>query len=472
MRSPPSLAALGIGCALLVALHRGAAGPTPPATAEPEASDVPALEYEKYRLANGLEVILHQDSSLPLVAVNLWYHVGPAHEPAGRSGFAHLMEHLMFEGSQHVGKRFDALLESAGATNANGTTSWDRTNYFETVPREYLELVLWLESDRMGFLLPAVTPERFRMQRRVVQNERRESYDNAPYGPSTLKLFNTLFPRGHPYHGAIIGSMADLSAATLQDVHDFFRSFYAPGNATLAIVGDFQPNTAKRLVQRYFGPVPAGKVVARRRPGTAPPRSPRRVVVAEPVKLARVRMGWISPPAYSQDELPLDLASLILAGGKATRLYRALVVEQQLASEVNAYLDANELCSIAVVDALVSHGRSAEAVEQALDAVLAELGRSGPTRDELERAKRHRLVDVLSELQLLNGADGESGRAGLLQRFNHYLGNPGYLPSYVHRLRQVSVSDVRHAVATHLGRRGRVVVVTQPRSDSSSVSSE
>jgi len=209
-----------------------------------------AIAFEQFQLANGLKVILHSDRSLPLVAVNVWYHVGPANEPAHRSGFAHLFEHLMFEGSKHVGREFDRVLESIGATNSNGTTSWDRTNYFETAPSENLETLLWLESDRMGFMIDTLTEERLDVQRDVVKNERRQSYENAPYGPSSLAMLNALFPEGHPYHGAVIGSMADLSAATLADVTEFFRQYYAPSNATLCVAGDLDLAQAKALIGR------------------------------------------------------------------------------------------------------------------------------------------------------------------------------------------------------------------------------
>src|SRR5688572_622487 len=241
------------------------AAPSPPAAAagagtpQPKSAESTAggrqenvgLAFEKYSLKNGLGVILHQDRSLPLVAVNLWYHVGPANEPPGRSGFAHLFEHLMFEGSRHVGREFDRLLESVGATNVNGTTSWDRTNYFETVPREQLELVLWIESDRMGFMLDGLDQERLDVQREVVKNERRQTYENAPYGPSMLALLDTLFPNGTPYHGAVIGSMEDLTRAELGDVRAFFQAYYAPSNATLALAGDFEIEAAKTLIQKY-----------------------------------------------------------------------------------------------------------------------------------------------------------------------------------------------------------------------------
>ncbi len=204
-------------------------------------------------------MILHSDRSLPLIAVNVWYHAGPANEPAHRSGFAHLFEHLMFEGSKHVGHEFDRILESIGATNSNGTTSWDRTNYFETAPSENLETLLWLESDRMGYMIDTLTQERLDVQRDVVKNERRQSYENAPYGPSSLALLNGLFPEGHPYHGAVIGSMQDLSAASLGDVTEFFRQYYAPSNATLCIAGDLDVTRAKALIERYFGTLPDRK---------------------------------------------------------------------------------------------------------------------------------------------------------------------------------------------------------------------
>jgi zinc protease len=455
-------ALLLVAAAMLALPPRSGAQPAAAAAAQLTPASIPSLAYDKYGLANGLEVILHQDRSLPLVAVNIWYHVGPAHEPAGRSGFAHLFEHLMYQGSKHVGRRFDRLLESAGATNANGTTSWDRTNYFVTVPREHLELVLWLESDRMGFLLDSLTQRSLDLQREVVKNERRESFDNAPYGPSTLTLLNTLFPKQHPYHGAIIGSLADLSAASLQDARAFFRSYYAPSNATLAIVGDFDRSRAARLVWRYFGTLPSKPPPPHRRQVTPPLRNSQRIVVEEPVQLGKVSIGWITPPAYSKADLPLDLAMLILAEGKATRLYRALVVEQQLASEVAASLDSNELCSMALIEAMAKAGTPIERVEQALDQELADLAASGPTPGELARAKRRRLVGLLNDLQPLNGGAGESGRAGILQRFNHYLGDPGYLKTYVARVQRVYAAEVRRAVRRYLRPEARVVVITQP----------
>ncbi len=278
------------------------------------------VPYEKYVLNNGLTVILHHDASQNNVAVNVWYHAGPVNEPPQRSGFAHLFEHLMFEGSKYAGRKFDALLEAAGGTNMNGTTSWDRTNYFETVPSEHLELALWLESDRMGFMIDGVNQERLDVQREVVKNERRESLENQPDGPSYLALMDALFPPGHPYNGAVIGSMADLSRASLQDVHAFFNDFYAPGNATLTLAGNFEPSQAREWIERYFGGLQARSVRPSPQRADVPALHGARLTVDEDVELPRVTWAWRTPPAYSEADAPLQLAARILAGGKASRL--------------------------------------------------------------------------------------------------------------------------------------------------------
>jgi zinc protease len=420
------------------------------------------VPFEKYALDNGLTVLLHRDASLPIVAVEVWYRVGPVNEPPGRSGFAHLFEHLMFEGSRHVGREFDKLLESIGATNVNGTTSWDRTNYFETVPREHLELVLWIESDRMGFLLDAVDQERLDIQRDVVKNERRQSYENAPYGPSTLAMLDAMFPAGHPYHGAVIGSMQDLSAATLDDVGDFFNAYYAPSNAVVALAGDFDPQGARALIQKYFGSLPKKPPTRVARPTTPPLAKPIRLTVNEPVELARVSFGWITPPAYTPADIVLDVTSTLLAGGRATLLYQELVVKEKIASDVGAELDSNALASMTTLTATAASGKTPEELERAMDRVLEALGTKGPTPAELDRAKRRIRLSMLSDLELLNGHGGESGRAGMLLRFEQYLGDPGYLPKYLAALDAVSANDVKRSVREQLARDARVVVVTRP----------
>ena len=435
-----------------------------PANAPPVAAVAkrPEIPFEKLTLPNGLGVILQHDASLPLVAVNIWYHVGPRNEAPGRSGFAHLFEHLMFSGSRHVGRDFDVLLESVGATNVNGTTSYDRTNYFETVPRDQLDMVLWIESDRMGYLLDVLDQGLLDVQRDVVKNERRQSYDNAPYGPSYLALLDALFPAGHPYNGAVIGSMADLSAATLDDVKGFFRDYYTPSNATLAIAGDFDPVAVKASIQKYFG-----TLVNRAKKSTpelnVPPPRYGRYEVEEPFELAEVTYGNRTPPAYTADDVIVDVAMATLAGGKATRLYQTLVVDKKLASDVSASQDSNQLSGIVTVSATAATGKTVAELESALSDALGALEKTGPTPVELERAKRRILLSTLKSLELLNGPSGEGGRAGLLQRFQHYTGDPGYLPKWVEQIEKVSGADVQRALREHLSAQKRVTVVTQPR---------
>lgn len=451
----PKYRALALAVTLVTAAPTSHADPAPTRRLE--------IPFEKYTLENGLEIILHRDTSLPLVAVSIWYHVGPVNEPPGRSGFAHLFEHLMFTGSKHVGTRFDTLLEGAGATNVNGTTNWDRTNYFETVPREHLELALWIESDRMGYFLDTLSVDRLEVQRGVVKNERRQSYEDTPYGPSSLTLLDSLFPEGHPYHGAVIGSMKDLDAAKLGDAEAFFRSYYAPANATLTLAGDFEPAQVKTWITRYFASLPKRPKPQASRTVTPPLSQEQRHDVVESVELAKVSMGFITSPAYSKDAAALEVAAHVLAGGKATRLYQKLVVEKKVASEVEADYDENALAGIFSVSAVSASGKTPKAVESELDAVLDKLGKSGPTAAELSRAKRRLSLGLLSSLQRLNGGDGESGRAGLLQRFNHYLGDPGQLEKYHAGLQAVTAADVARVVREQLAPNRRVVVTTLPK---------
>jgi zinc protease len=466
---------LSLAAALCFATEVMAAAPVAPAPSaapeqpkaateahKPNPFDVP---FEKYSLPNGLEVILHHDPSLPLVAVNTWYHVGPSSEPKGRSGFAHLFEHLMFEGSKHVGHEFDRLLESVGATNVNGTTSWDRTNYFQTVPRENLELVLWLESDRMGFLLDALTPERLEVQRDVVKNERRQRYENSPYGASELAMYEALFPPDHPYHGAVIGSMEDLSRATMDDVKAFFRAFYSPSNATLAIAGDFDPAIAKAFIEKYYGSLPSSPRPSTRLATTPPLSASVHKEIQEPVQLARVAKGWLTPPAYSPDDTTLDVVATLLAGGKATPLYQNLVVKQKVASDVNAALDSNRLTSMFEIDATVAAGTPPKNAEAALDKALSDFTTKGPTPAELDRAKRQIRLHVLNDLQRLDGDGGESGRAGTLQRMNEYLGDPGKLPAYIERMNAVTAEDVKRVMKQYLSPTTSVVITTVPKQE-------
>jgi zinc protease len=466
---PRAAAAVRPAAANVPARRVSAASPDTTNTAAPLTDSALALAarsfeipFEKYTLDNGLEVILHADPTLPNVAVNLWYHVGPANEPKGRSGFAHLFEHLMFEGSKHAGRDFDTLLESVGGTNMNGTTSFDRTNYFETVPSEQLELALWLESDRMGFMIDALTEDRLEVQRGVVLNERRQSYENRPYGPSELLLYDTLFPAGHPYHGNVIGSIEDLNRATMSDVSAFFSAYYAPSNATLTLAGDIDPERTKQLVERYFGSLPKRPRPARRELVTPALTAPVRLELEEGVSLAKITMAWIVPPSFSPEEAALELGARVLGSGKASRLYQELVVTG-LAANVDAWLDDNELASVIGIDVMVASGVPVARVEQALDRSLQQLIDAGPTERELARAKKGTFVDLASSLQLLNSGGGDGGRAGVLQKLNHYLGDPGRLPQEMKKVENVQAREIESALRTHLARERRLTVITRPQ---------
>ncbi len=444
---------IGVGVVLLLSTLTFAASAAPP-------SSPFEIPHEKYQLSNGLEVILHRDPSLPMVAVNIWYHVGPANEPSGRSGFAHLFEHLMFEGSKYAGDQFDYLLESVGGTNMNGTTSWDRTNYYETVPAEQLGLALWLEADRMGFMIDTLTAEGLEVQREVVKNERRENYDNQPYGPSSLALYDALFPPQHPYHGAIIGSMEDLSRATISDVQAFFQEYYSPGNATLVLAGNFETTTTRALIDKYFGTLPArGPRIKPRR--AQQPSHATRLEVVEDVQLAQLVYAWPVPKAFSAEEPSLELATQILGQGKASRLYQALVASGSCNS-ASASLDSNELASVLTVHARVASGKTIEEVEATIRDVLQRFAAEGPTADELSRAKTAIKLYYASQLQTLNDYGGEGGRAGLLQRFNHYVGDPGALPRWIQSHEAVTGEQLRSNSAAYLDPDRAIVLITRP----------
>src|SRR5262245_27311319 len=327
-------------------------------SAAPE-SDIPKLDFEKYTLPNGLDVILRKDSRLPVVAVDLWYHVGPANEDKGRTGFAHLFEHMMFQCSKHVpcDQHFQ-LLEAAGASDLNGTTDYDRTNYFETVPSNQLELALWLESDRMGYLLDKVDQAALANQQDVVRNERRQSVDTQPYGMAEEALVQALFPNGHPYYGNVIGSHADIQAAKLDDVKKFFRQYYAPNNAGLAIVGDFDPAQTKKLVEKYFGTLKRGPAVPPIDATTPKITAERRKVVPSRVELPRVYMAWITSPIFKPGDADADLASSILGGGRSSRLYKKLVYEKQIAQNVSATQQSLILGSVFQIEATARPGHT------------------------------------------------------------------------------------------------------------------
>ena len=288
-----------------------------------------SIDFEKYTLTNGLQVILHQDQALPITAVNLWYHVGSKDEDPGRTGFAHLFEHIMFEGSKNHNTDFFEPLEKVGA-NINGSTTHDRTNYWTNVPANHLEMVLWLESDRMGFLLEALDQNRLDLQRDVVKNERRQSYENRPYGKSHLALESAVFPSPHPYSWPIIGSQEDLTAAELDDVKAFFNKYYSPNNASLTIAGDIDLEDTIEQIERYFGSLPPGPTVDRVKQMDSPLVGESRLDMRDKVQLPRLSLVWPTGPMFGPDEAALDLMASILGDGKTSRLYRELVYERQI----------------------------------------------------------------------------------------------------------------------------------------------
>jgi zinc protease len=417
---------------------------------------LPTIKFEKYTLPNGLVVILSEDHRLPLVSTNIWYHVGPANELPGRTGFAHLFEHMMFEGSKHVpGNAHIRYLEAAGASDLNGTTDFDRTNYFETLPPNQLELALWLESDRMGYLPDKLDQASLTNQQDVVRNERRQSIENSPYGIVEEGVFHMLFPKSHPYHADVMGSHADIQAAKLEDVRNFFKLYYAPNNASLAIVGDFDPAQARQYVEKYFGPLKRGAPVPKISAVTPPITAERRAVIHDQVELPRVYMAWLTPSIFKPGDADADLSAEILGGGKSSRLYKKLVYEKQIALDVSASQQSLILGSIFEIVVTARPGHTADEMEKAVDEELAAFRKSGPTSIELERARNGIETGMIQGLERLGGFGGVADR---LNEYNHYLGNPGYFPQDVHRYQSATTDSIRAFAEAQLKPTARVVI--------------
>jgi zinc protease len=421
-----------------------------------------AIPHEKYTLPNGLEVLLSRDPKLPVVAVNVWYHVGAWHEQPGRSGFAHLFEHMMFQGSRHVPDDVHiSLLEQLGATDLNGTTNFDRTNYFQTVPAHHLETALWLESDRMGFLLDAVDEPKLRTQKEVVKNERRQGVETQPYGLAQERMWQALFPAPHPYHGRVIGSMKDLEAATLEEVKDFFRAWYTPANATLAVVGDFEPEQARALIEKYFGTLPA--TPRPERPAVQPARLTQEVVLRHEEKVGTVpvvMMGWHSPAYFTSGDATADVLASALGTGKSSRLYQRLVLDKGLAQSVSAHQQSLGAQSVFTVEAVARPGVSSEALRRETDAVLEEVRERGVRREELERARTRFETEMLGGLQSVGGF---GGKADVLQSYNHFVGDPGYLAQDLARYEAVTEEDLKAFAREVLRPDARVVLLAEPQ---------
>ena len=432
------LCALAVGC--------GGAPALAPPTAAQVPTGAPQIDVESYTLDNGLTVLLNHDDRLPVVAVEVRYLVGSSHEVEGRSGFAHLFEHLMFQGSANYDEEYFKPIERIGG-GINGTTSNDRTNYYERIPREYLEMVLWMESDRMENLPPALTQAKLDNQRDVVKNERRQSYEDRPYGMFWLRAFEALYPKGHPYDHTPIGSHEDLTAASLDDVKSFFGTYYVPANAVLTIVGDFDRDGIKPLVQKNFGHIAAGK----RAPRPAAPMptlaEDTHLVEKDEVKLPRVHFLWHTPALYADGDAALDLLSSVLTDGKTSRLYKPLVYEQKVASDVSAYQVSMAIGSFYVVQATAAPGKSLDDVISSLDTALQTALATPPTDDEMTRVVNGWKKSFFGRVESV------LGRARLLSNYFHLTGSADYLAQDLARYTQLSAAQVHGEAQKWLGKK-------------------
>jgi zinc protease len=428
-----------------------------PAPAKP--LKLPELKYEKYVLANGLTVITHEDHRLPLVAIDLWYHVGPLNERPGRTGFAHLFEHMMFEGSAHDHEKDPMIyLEGAGATDLNGTTSFDRTNYFETLPANLLERGLWLESDRMGFLMETLDRTKLANQRDVVRNERRQG-EGRPYDLAGEKMYQLLFPKEHPYYADVIGSHADIEAARIADIRDFHQQFYTPNNASIAIAGDFDPKQLKALLTKYFGPIPQGPPVEPVKVVTPAITAQRRATVTDTVRLPQLRVAWLSPAAFTPGQNDIDVATFALGGAKTSRLSQAMIYKNSVAQSVRCSSDSLKLTSITECTVTAKPGVKLEDLEATLWSEVAKLQADGPTQQEVDAAKAGSLTRTVTGLQRLGGFGGV---ADTLDYYNQYTGDPGYLTKDLADLQAVTAASAKAAAAKYLTKDSAVVVYCVP----------
>ncbi|MGH9346087.1 MAG: M16 family metallopeptidase [Vicinamibacterales bacterium] len=423
------------------------------------------LPYTKYTLANGLDVLVHEDHHVPIVAVNVWYHVGSKDERPGRTGFAHLFEHLMFEGSEHHNTGYFPPLQQAGAL-LNGSTNADRTNYWEVVPTSAIDLALWMESDRMGYLLPALTRERFETQRDIVLNERRQNYENRPYGLAVMAMTEALFPPDHPYHWLTIGGADDIRAMQLEDVHAFFRAYYHPANASLALAGDIRADAAFELAERYFGEIPTGARPDRVK-ATASLDREVRLVLEDRVEMPRLYMAWHSPAMFADGDAEMDLFADLLANGKTSRLYRTLVYERRLALDVSAFQSSRELGSFFMLVATATPGAPLADTAAAIDAELAQVVATGPTEAEMERAEAQAEAHFIYRLQTVGGFGGKSDQ---LNAYNVLRNDPGFFARDLARYRDATAESVRAAAERHLRADARVTLSVVPRGQAAALS--
>jgi predicted Zn-dependent peptidase len=424
------------------------------------------IPYTEVFLENGLQLLLSEDHDVPTVFVDVWYHVGSKDEVEGRSGFAHLFEHLMFQGSENRNTDYFVPLQAVGAS-INGTTSTDRTNYFEGLPAEHLPLALWLEADRMGWLV--LNEERLANQQDVVRNERRQRYENPPYGDVWVTLLGNVYAAGHPYHHPTIGNHEDLEAATIEDVKAFYSKWYTPDNATLAIVGDIDIEATKALVERYFGAIPRSETAVER-------KKPERVALAEEnvirqerdVPLHKVWIAWPTPAFFTDGDADLDILSSSLVGGSSSRLEKRLVHELRIAKDISAFQASSELSSTFVINATAAAGHSTDELVAEIDIVLAELRETGPTADEIELGK----IDY--EVRHIAGLASNNAKAEALQRYNHFVNTPDYVAQDLARYSKITPESAKDAANAYLPADKRVVlhVTPKPAEDAESPNNE
>ena len=435
----------------MLALAASAFAQTPPPKLE--------LKYTQFTLPNGLTVIFHEDHSVPIATVNMWYHVGSAREKQGRTGFAHLFEHLMFMGSGHVKPgEFDAWLEAAGGDN-NGSTETDRTNYWINVPSNAVDLALFLESDRMGYLLDSMTPKTVDAQRDVVKNERRQSYENRPYGMAEVMMSEMLYPQGHPYHWPVIGYMEDLTAASYEDVVEFFKKYYSPANASLVVAGDIDSAKTRAAVEKWFGDVKPGPAAE---PMTIPGAQLTGVqskTITDRVQLPRLYLAWLTPRHLEPGDGALDVVADVLAGGKNSRLYKRLVYDMQIAQDVSAFQSSGAISSAFQIVATPRPGHAVGELQKVIDEEIQKLQREEPTDHELQRSINQIESSFFNRMERVGGF---GGKADQLNAYFTETGDPDWFNEDLNRYRGVSASDIRAAAAQYLPLDRRVELIVEP----------
>src|SRR6266540_3754023 len=450
--------------ALLLAIALAVPGAPPSAeparTPAPAAASAPEIPFQMFRLRNGLTVIVHEDRTNPIVGVHLQYDVGSKDEKPGRTGFAHLFEHLMFQGSEHLPKGLaDRLIEAAGG-DTNGSTSQDTTQYWAQAPSNALEQMLYIESDRMGFLLPTLTQDKLDNQRDVVRNERRQSYEMRPYGLAFEKILANLWNAEFPYHWMTIGSHEDLVAASVEDVRAFFKRFYGPENSVLAIAGDVETAKVRALVEKWFAPIPGKPPPVHEKPEPVPLHEEKRVTMEDRVQLPRLYIAWQSPKVFAPGDAALDLVGQVLTDGKSARLVKRLVMDERIAQDVSAGQMSETLGSMFLVTATPKPGVALERLEKEIDEELARLAAAPPTPEELERAKNKIEAGAIFGLEPVGGF---GGRAATLAGYYLRTGNPGFLGEDLARYRDATGADVSAAVRSFLRKDARVVLSVIPR---------